>query len=141
MEKIEIFIDGMHSTGKKTISKMLFDKYNDKIKILDNNNFFREQIKLYWDNWKEKCEISNKTYIIFLECNPEECINKRKSIYNTSILFYERYKYRQFACFYGNINLINTSNLTENEIMKIIEEIIIFIYQIIEVQIEMIRNL
>ena len=123
-EKIEIFIDGMHSSGKKTIQKILLDKYNDKIKILENNNFFREQIKLYWDNWKEKCEISNKTYIIFLECNPEECINKRKSIYSTSKLFYERYKYRQFSCYYGNINLINTSNLNENKITQIIEEII-----------------
>ena len=46
MEKIEIFIDGMHSTGKKTIQKILLDKYNDKIKILENNNFFQRTNKI-----------------------------------------------------------------------------------------------
>lgn len=124
-KKKYIAIDGMDSSGKKTIITSLKSQFGDKIDILPSSELLRKQIHLHWDNWEIELLNNDKEVIrIFLEADPDVCIEKRKSTVERKELFYQRYKYRQFAGYYGNIHLIDTSLHDPQTIFQIVISII-----------------
>lgn len=119
----KIVIDGIQGTGKKTVINHLIKKYSSSIEII-NKSLLRPQFTIHWDNWLNKLEDEIDYYII-LESSPSSCLQRKPSITISSHqLFYERYKYRQLACFYKNMHLIDTDLLSIDTVISIIEAII-----------------
>ncbi len=120
-KKINIIINGMNSSGKKTLIKYINENFLNKINIIECN-LLKENFNKYWDEWPKTLNI-NYNFLFILECSPEICINQRNSKISSQNLFYQRYKYRQFAAFYS-AHLIDTSLLTIENFQKIIIDII-----------------
>ena len=67
-KKKYIAIDGMDSSGKKTIISSLKSQFGDKIDILPSSELLRKQIHLHSDNWEIELLNNDKEVIrIFLK--------------------------------------------------------------------------
>jgi phosphoribosylaminoimidazole-succinocarboxamide synthase len=120
-KKINIIINGMNSSGKKTLIKYINENFINKINIIECN-LLKENFNKYWDEWPKTLNI-NYDFLFILECSPDICIKERNSKILSQNLFYQRYKYRQFAAFYS-AHLIDNSFLSIENLQKIIIDII-----------------
>ena len=120
-----ILIDGMPSSGKKTISSLLTNKRNDFV-ILPQSEQLKKQINIHWQKWNPTMNDNTVNIIttIFLEVDPDIAQKRNNSKHTKKDLIYLRYKYRQYAGFYGNIHLIDTSLLSVEQTTDIILSII-----------------
>ena len=121
-----ILIEGCPLSGKKSVIGAL-TKLLPNIQIKEKGIFY-EQHEKHWSLW-QKTNRPQKTLIIVLEAEPDVLVSrvpqndKEQSQFTTSFFFLKRYRFRQLSAYYGNVHLINTSNLSVDDTAKIIKDI------------------
>lgn len=133
--KKSIVIDGIDGSGKTTIINHLKKKFPD-YELRDRGVLTKISLK-HWDDWvKPENLIRDWDHYIILEVDIEEEKRRLQTRINetdSSIdkwetdqsLFLFRYRYRNLAAFYGNINLIDTSDYSIHTVQTLIEDIIL----------------
>jgi phosphoribosylaminoimidazole-succinocarboxamide synthase len=118
----KIIIEGCPYSGKTTlINKLKISLPN--VPIVESVNF-QSQYKKHWELWKKL--FNNKslvTCVICLEADPLILSKRSNQKLSESDCFLLRYRYRQLAAFNGNVHLINTSNITVEELVKIVNDV------------------
>jgi thymidylate kinase len=130
-----IIIDGIDLSGKSTLISRLAEKHK-QFEFKDRGILTKLTLS-HWDNW-EKPEnlVRNWNHYIILEVDIEEAKQRlaNRKIENNQIsdkweldsnLFLFRYRFRNLAAYYGNIHLVDTTNLSKENLDNIIEEIIL----------------
>jgi phosphoribosylaminoimidazole-succinocarboxamide synthase len=130
-----VVVDGMDGSGKTTLIQRLVDKYKGKITFKDRGILTNLTLS-HWDLWKQPNDLERDwDFYIILETDLEEAKkrlasrekekNLKKDKWETDVnLFTFRYRFRNLAAFYGNIHLIDTTNLSVEMVEKELEDII-----------------
>jgi phosphoribosylaminoimidazole-succinocarboxamide synthase len=130
-----VIIDGIDGSGKTTLIQRLASKYKGKF-VFKDRGILSNLTLTHWDLWGQPDNLERDwDFYIILEADIEEAkkrLQKREKENNVKIdkwetgtnLFIFRYRFRNLAAFYGNMHLVDTTNLpidiVENEIEDII---------------------